>query len=125
MAEEATVATAGPLHVNSVYRHAAFFVRADGAMFFHVPERVGFEYDDDYVVHIANGSEYLWDLAVHYYSGVRGSPVDLWEAIAMFQPEPIQDPSVPLPQGKEVFIPSADFIEEVLQGPSLADTPDL
>lgn len=122
---EATQATRGPLLVNSVYRHASYFTRDDGAMFFHVPERISFNYDDDFTVHIANGHEYLWDLALHYFRGIYGSPIDLWDIIAQFQPEPIQDPSVPLPQGKEIYIPTADFLEEFVQGPSLAEAPEL
>jgi len=114
-----------PLLTSSIYRHALAVRTDEGAIIFELPERLPFEDRDDTIVHIANGQEYLWDLAQRYYSNTRAQAFDLWDVIAQFQPEPIVDSSVPLPEGKEILIPSIDYIEEVVSGPSLASTPEL
>jgi len=120
-----TAATPATASVSSLYRHSRLTQKEDGSVFFTLPERVSFDDQDDVTTHIANGQEFLWDIAQQYYKRVYVSPLDLWEVLMQFQPEPIQDPSVPVPLGQEVYIPSLEWIEEVAFGQSLADVPEL
>lgn len=112
------------LPATGVYRHALAKTLDDGTIITALPERLPFEDRNDTILHIANGRERLWDLAQRYYPN-RTFNWDLWDVIMQFQPEPITDPSVPLPSGKEVFIPSADYIDEVFDGPTLAAFPEI
>lgn len=112
-----------PIFTGSIYRHAAAVRLDSGEIVFRLPERLPFEDRDDTILHVANGEEYLWDLAQRYYAQVRSNAFDMWEIIAQFQPEPIQDTSIPLPKGKEILIPSSDYIEDVVYGESLREIP--
>jgi hypothetical protein len=49
----------------------------------------------------------------------------MWEVIAQFQPQPIQDASVPVPKGQRVLIPSSEYIEDVLFGEPLSLVPTI
>jgi len=116
----------------SVYRHAnavrldeATNVAPVNAVIFRTPERISFEDMDDTIIHIAYADEYLWDIAAKYYKHLRWTPLDLAEILAQFQPAPIVDYSTPLPAGLEVYIPSEEFIEDVVLGPSLTESPEL
>jgi len=114
-----------PILVDSIYRHAPADQLPDGTVIFLLPERVEFEDDDDVIIHRANANEYLWDICMRYYGQVQLNTMDLPEVLANFQPDPILDLSLPLAEGRDVYIPSMDFIQDVAKGPSLADTPAL
>lgn len=114
-----------PLPTSSVYRHALAVRKDDGSIIFQVPERIPFEDRDDTIVHVCNGQEYLWELAQRYYGDIRDVALDLWDIIAQFQPEPVTDSSVPIAEGTEILIPSIDYIEEVVSGESLSETPEI
>lgn len=105
-----------------VYRHAFAKTLDDGSVVNTLPERLPADDRDDTILHIANGREFLWDLAQRYYPG---QPLgwDLWEVIMQFQPSPFQDASVPIPEGTEVLIPSVEYIDDVYNGPSLISFP--
>lgn len=110
--------------VFSVYRHAYAIRKADtGEVFFRLPERMPFEERDDNILHIVQRGERLWDIAVRYFQGRRFRACDMWEVLANFQPNPIIDPTVLLRAGQVIYVPSDDYIEEVVFGPSLADVP--
>jgi hypothetical protein len=121
--------------VDNLYRHAPA-VQLDSSnhlapgtalnsILFRLPERVDYEDDDDIIIHIVADGERLYDIAQFHYGTARNNPWDMWEVIAQFQPEPILDPSVILETGREIYIPSSEFIEEVAYGPTLTDTPKL
>lgn len=111
--------------VDSLYRHALAMQAEDGSVLFLNPERVPYEDRDDTIEHTASGKDYLWDIALSHYDMVSIGDIDLGEVIANFQPEPLQDLSVPVAEGRELYIPSMDFITEVVRGSSLADEPEL
>jgi len=113
------------VEVRSVYRHANIIQNEDSTIVFTLPERVGYEYDDDITIHIVSDGERLYDIAQFHYKDTAIAPWDLWDMLAQFQPEPILDPSVPLPSNMEIYIPSADFIEDAFFGMSLAETPEI
>ena len=114
-----------PLLTGSIYRHALGVQEDDGSILFSLPERLPFEDRDDTIIHVGNGQEYLWDLAHRYYGRSRSTAFDLWEIIMSFQPEPIQDASIRVVEGKEILIPSLDYIAETVNGPSLTESPEL
>lgn len=111
--------------VDSLYRHAPAVLADDGSVLFLNPERVPFEDRDDTIEYTATGHEYLWDIALAHYGLTYIGDIDLGEVIANFQPEPIQDLSVPVAEGRELHIPSMDYITEVVKGPPLSDEPEL
>jgi hypothetical protein len=115
----------GPVAISGVYKHAPLGRRDDGSLIFMLPERIPFDPDDDYTMHVCQGGERLRDLAIRYYKDVMYSPLDLWLIIRDFQPEPIQDASVPLKAGTIIYIPSSEFIEEVAYGDPLSDAPEV
>jgi hypothetical protein len=119
------VAFQSPIFTGSTYRHARAIQFDDGRIIFRLPERIPFEDRDDSILHISNGRERLWDLAQLYYGSEVRDAIDLWEVIAQFQPEPIQDPSIPLQAGLSVLIPSLEYIEDVAFGDSLSDVPEI
>lgn len=110
---------------SGLYRHAQAFKKEDGTTYYSNPERIPYEERDDTIIHTCYGGEYLWDLANLYYQGVHPVPFDLAEIIAQFQPNPIVDWSVPMIRGREVLIPSVEYIEEVAYGDSLLDQQEL
>jgi len=114
---------ATPVFTSSVYRHAVALQEDDGTIYFSLPERLPFEDRDDTIIHSASGTEYLWELAQRYYAQNRVNAFDMWEVIAQFQPEPIQDASLPVPKGQIVLIPSEDYIEDFLFGEPLSLVP--
>lgn len=108
-----------------IYRHALITEKEDGTIIYQLPERLPFIETDDIRVHTVQQEERLYDLAIMYYGKTRTTPWIYWEVIANFQPVPIIDPSVPLPEGSEIYIPSDSYIEEVALGPTLTDAPEL
>lgn len=109
------------LFVDSLYRHAAAVQAEDGSVIFLNPERLPYIERDDTIQYNATGLEYLWEIALTQYGTASVGNIDLAEVIAQFQPEPIQDLSVPVPENTELLIPSMDYIEEIVRGPSLID----
>lgn len=108
-----------------LYRHAQAFKKSDGTLYYSNPERIPYEERDDTIIHTCYGGEFLWDLAILYYKDAYPTPLDLAEVIAQFQPDPIVDWSVPMIRGREVLIPSVEYLEEVAFGDSLLDQQEL
>lgn len=111
--------------VSSLYRHATILKYGDGGLIFTVPERLPYIERDDTTLYVTRGGEYLWDIAIKQYGRSVPKAWDLWQVIAEFQPEPIQDSSLPLAAGKELYLPSVQYINEVAFGDSLANLPVL
>ena len=108
-----------PILVDNLYRHAYLKQFEDGEVAFTLPERIPFVERDDTKVFIPTGQEYLWDVALAHYGDTSSFDIELGEVIAQFQPEPIQDLSIKLIADKELYIPSMNYIFEVVRGPSL------
>lgn len=70
-----------------------------------------FQVLSDNVLHVVKAGDTLWSLAGRYYRGMR-RPNGLWWAIADFQPQRIVDPTIELPQGSIVVIPSLRTVRE-------------
>lgn len=121
----ATAVIQNPVSVPTLYRHARLLQYTDGVVAFTNPERLKFS--EYYVssVHLCSGEQYLWDIAIQHFGQAFLSGIALHEVIAQFQPEPIQDYSLKIKEGAEIYIPTRDYIEEVARGESLAEYPEL
>lgn len=62
-------------------------------------------------VHIVCEGDTLFTLASRYFASFP-NPGELWWIIADFQPDPIIDPTLKLPLGAELFIPSERTVSE-------------
>ncbi len=65
----------------------------------------------DNIVHVVNAGDTLWSLAGKYYRGIP-RPNGLWWVIADFQPQPIRDPTLKIPEGTVLVIPSVRVLRE-------------
>jgi hypothetical protein len=119
-----------PPDTQDTYRHARSVRFTEDEVGIEVltpllPERVGYVERDDTAVWICSGNERLADIAVAVWAETFDKPHELWEALQQFQPEPYIDPSVPLPIGKTIYIPSVETLQETFFGDSLALIPRL
>jgi hypothetical protein len=76
-------------------------------------DREPFLYQDrqDNIIHIVNSGDTLWSLAGKYYRGVP-RPNGLWWVIADYQPQPIRDPTLKIPDGTVLVLPSIRVLRE-------------
>lgn len=65
----------------------------------------------DNQVKVVQSGDTLYTLAGRYFRGLP-RPAGLWWAVADFQPQTIHDPTIALPVGSVVVIPSQRTIEE-------------
>lgn len=96
-----------------------------GLLYLSLPERLPWQPRNDTVLYSAKEGEYLFDIVAGHYSNIYSAPWYIVEIVAQFQPIPLIDPSVPLPAGLEIQLPSTEYIETVALGDSLAETPEL
>lgn len=89
------------------------YLDTEGDLVLTDPEPFRFRNLEDNRIHVVKQGDTLWNLAAHYYRELP-RPAGLWWVIADFQPDPIHDPTVALPSGMTVVIPSLrTVIEEV------------
>lgn len=74
-------------------------------------EPYGFQQVTDNQVKVAEAGDTLYTLAGRYFQGLP-RPAGLWWAIGDYQPQAIHDPTIALPVGSVVVIPSQRTIEE-------------
>jgi len=114
------------IYLKGLSRHSTVYEDTTrGELHLTLPERLPYEPTDDCWIHICHGDERLFDIAIAYFKDAYQDAVDLWETIAQFQEEPIQDPFVPLPEGKVLLIPSVNYIETTVFGEPLTQWPQL
>jgi hypothetical protein len=77
--------------------------------------RILFADTDDIVPHVIEAGDTLWSLADRYYGGLIDNDVNYWWAIADFQPEPINDPTIMLVPGQIILIPPLETIVAALE----------
>lgn len=70
-----------------------------------------FEQLSDNRLHVAGAGDTLYSLAGRYFRGLP-RPAGLWWVIADYQPQVIHDPTIQLPIGSIVVIPSLRTVEE-------------
>jgi len=94
-----------------------------GAVHLTIPERLPYDVNNEWPLHICKEGDTLFNLAIAYYKDVYPVPCDLWEVIAQAQEYPIVDPSIPLPEGLILQIPTPDYLSATAFGQSLSSTP--
>jgi len=122
MAADTSLAT---FSLGGLYRHGYVYEGVDGRLYISVPERMpALEIVDGYypVVHESRGGgETLMNIAIRYYKGILGVPLDAWEVVAQFQEDPVLDPFVPLARGRLLQIPPSSFYSSVVYGTPLSE----
>ena len=98
---------------NSRYQHSTTYTDTAGARFLTEPPLIPYVDSLDNKVHTVTGGESLQDIA-HKYFGDFGSDTfpaaALWYIVAQFQPTPIIDPTLRLPAGLRLYIPSKAYV---------------
>lgn len=102
----------------SRYKHCDIYRRPeDTVLFMDLRPRIEYIGGYDEILHKVVLGDTLHNLALRYYNGMP-NPASLWWAIADFQPEPINDPTVRLEPGTWLVIPSADMVQQWLMSDS-------
>jgi len=83
----------------------------EGRLFLTDREPFRFRPLRDNRLHEVREGETLFSLAGRFFRP-RTRAAGLWWIIADFQPDPIQDPSIPLEPGRRLFIPSLRTVDE-------------
>ena len=84
-------------------------------LFTDLRERISHDDIEDVITHIVVEGDTLQNLALRFYGSEFGGAT-LWWAIADFQPEPINDPTVRLTPGSVLLIPPLNVIQDELLG---------
>jgi hypothetical protein len=87
-------------------------IRDDDARLF-LTDREPFRFRSlpDNRLHEVKEGETIFTIAGRYFRP-RSRAAGLWWIIADFQPDPIQDPTIPLDLGRRLFVPSLRTIDE-------------
>lgn len=90
----------------------------NGLLHFELRNRLLWENLADVISHVVETGDTLWSLALRYYKsmGMPGDGARLWWIIADFQPEPLNDPTIPLQEGTVILIPPLAAIQTALAG---------
>jgi len=83
----------------------------EGRLFLTDREPFRFRPLPDNRLHEVKEGESLFSLAGRFFRP-RSRAAGLWWIIADFQPDPVQDPSVPLEVGRRLFVPSLRTVDE-------------
>ena len=106
-------------------RHGIAYTKSDGTVRLSLPERVPYVQRDDNDHYVCRGGETLIDVAIMAYKKFYQHPMDQWPILQQCQEDPILDPSLPLPQGLVLVVPSPSFNEEVAYGEDLTEYPQI
>lgn len=83
----------------------------DGRLFLAGREPFRFRSLSDNRVHQVKEGESLFSIAGRFFRP-RPRAAGFWWIIADFQPDPIQDPTIPLEVGRRLFVPSLRTVDE-------------
>ena len=85
--------------------------------------RVPFRFQDrsDNIRHTAGSGETLFTIAGKLFKGMIDRPAGFWWIIADYQPEPIIDPTLKIPDGTVLVAPSERTIQEEIFNPKRRD----
>lgn len=91
----------------------------DGRLSLSEREPFGFRELRDTTIHLSREGDSWWTLAGHYYEAfvtadLAFDPSQLWWILADFQPEPVIDPTVVIPVGTALYIPSLRAVHELI-----------
>ncbi len=86
-----------------------------GRRFLTEREPYGFRGHADTRVHVVAQGDTLFDLAGRYFAPLPRA-CGFWWVLADFQPDPIIDPTLELPVGRRLFVPSLRVVTDVILG---------
>jgi len=101
---------------DSRYVLSDLFVDSQSRVYLGPRERFFFEDLDDVIPHTVREGDTWHSLAHQYYGRALSAEVNLWWALADFQPEPVLDPTLVLAAGTIVLIPPIRVMQEELEG---------
>lgn len=101
----------------SRYRHSSVFRSDKNELYIELRPRIDYAGGEDEILHKVVQGDTLHNLAARYLSALPAA-ANLWWAIADFQPEPINDPTVALTPGTWLVIPSVDLVQSWLMAMS-------
>ena len=103
-----------PPRTNSRYFNATGVTDADGRRYLTEVDLIAFRAKSDNRYHTVKSGETPYNLAGKYFYPLERA-AGLWWIIAMFQTPPVIDPTVPLPVGTVLVIPSiSTVVTEIL-----------
>jgi hypothetical protein len=97
----------------SRFMHSLGLRDAEGRLFLTEREPFRFSEFADTRLHLVAEGDTLFHLAGTYFAPLPRA-CGYWWAIADFQPQPMHDPTLALPMGNRLFIPSVRALEEFL-----------
>lgn len=100
---------------DSRYNLADLYKDASNRSYTALRSRIFFDDIDGVFPHVVEDGDTLWSLADFYYEGSAETDTNYWWAIADFQPEPINDPTIKLSPGQILLIPPLELIMAVLE----------
>ena len=95
----------------SRYKFTRVFVNDADRRFFGTREQVEYRDSPDNSVHVVQLGDTLQTLAENYFKGFPQA-ANLWWIIAEYQPTPIADPTLSLPVGDVIIIPSPTIVAD-------------
>jgi hypothetical protein len=93
----------------SRYRYNRSYADAAGRPYLDEREPFRYRAQPDNVHHTAQEGDTWWGLAQRYFPTFERAS-GLWWALCEFQPQPVVDPTVVIPAGAVVVIPSARLV---------------
>lgn len=105
-----------PVYPWSRYRYSYEYEDDDGKGYLADYEPFGYVDESDNRFHVARDGDTWWGLAHIYFQGISRMS-GLWWAIVDFQPEAVIDPTVAIPAGKTIVIPSERLLRTKLFSP--------
>jgi nucleoid-associated protein YgaU len=97
------------IYPESRYRYNRAYADAVAYPYLDEREPVRYRAERDNVFHTAQAGDTWWGLAQRYYPGYERAS-GLWWALCEFQPQPVVDPTLAIPAGTVVVIPSARLL---------------
>ena len=96
----------------SLFRFCQAYTAPNGRMYLTDIQPFTYEELTDTTTHVVIGEQRIEDVAAIHYQVYGEEACLLAQVLALFQPEPLLDPTVPLVAGSTVFVPSLRVIEE-------------
>lgn len=87
-----------------------------GRIFLDDREPFGYVERTDNIVHTAAMGDTWFNLALRYYRDISLRADGLWWVICDFQPQPVVDPTLAIPPGTKVYLPSPLVVQSEVLG---------
>jgi hypothetical protein len=94
---------------NSRYQYCHAFRDEGGRLFLDEREPFAYRDEKDNRLHTVIEGDSWWGLAFQYFQGLD-RPEGLWWLLCEYQPLPVVDPTIKLPEGTLVVIPSLRLV---------------